>query len=256
MLLLETNTNVHSPRRKLSGSKDKPARVDSHHSGSMTNINSSTRLRSNLLRKLGIPPSSTTTASLSDLKQTKAPRGSLLRNANVERIPLKTDEDPSDNSSPPCSSGTSKVFQAWGSLWTGQPAATVEEPLQSGSLTSHTSILSDDHDERRVHFNDHVQVALIPTRQEYSSRIRRFLWDTPVHMQQQIVRNTLEFTADGWDWQTSLEETEHYFNPHSNEYIHPVHLEIAQMPPEEQELLVPRNYVNPALMVTAPTVPS
>ena len=92
-------------------------------------------------------------------------------------------------------------------------------------------------------------MALIPTRHEYSRRIRKFLWDTPEDMQANIVRNTLEFTADGWDSDAVLEETEHYYNPRNGDYIHPVHLEIAQMPLEEQEDIIPAFYVNPALQV-------
>jgi hypothetical protein len=89
-------------------------------------------------------------------------------------------------------------------------------------------------------------VVPIPMRHDYSNRIRGFLWDTPEAMQESISRNTLEFAADEWDWQKALEEDAHYYNPNTGEYIHPIHLEIAQMPLEEQKLLgVTDTYVNP-----------
>jgi hypothetical protein len=83
-------------------------------------------------------------------------------------------------------------------------------------------------------------------RHDYSNRIRGYLWDTPAAMQESILRNTLEFAADECDWHKAREEDEHYYNPDTGEYIHPIHMEIAQMPLEEQQLLgITDQYVNP-----------
>lgn len=249
MLLIDMDNSVnhHSPRRRISdGSssvKDKPIRVDPR------TTSSSTRLRSNLLRKLGIPPSKQQQQQYPI--GVKHPPRDLLANVKVQRMPLKTDEMDKNIISGRCHSDT--VLQAWGSLFTKQQQQSSSP--SDRSATSRTSIVSmsqSDDSARHVRFDPDVQVALIPTRHEYSRRIAQFLWDSPQNMRSSIVRNTLEFTADGWDWNTVATEEEHYYNPKTGEYIHPVHLEIAQMPPEEQEHICPANYVNPALVTYGP----
>jgi hypothetical protein len=198
----------------------KPVRVSAH------------RLRSNLLRKLGhIPPPTVTPCNYNKLAV------SLLGHAPEERLPLKGYDQEVDIND--------KVFEALGTfLWNQHPPR-----------DHHNSNRSCQHNRpRSVRFHPQVSVVCIPSRHEYSARIGRFLWDSPEQMYRAIARNTLEFRADGWDWKTVLEEEEHIWSPATKEYIHPIHLEIAEMPPEEQELLVPSTYINPVLL-QGPTQP-
>ncbi|CAB9524575.1 expressed unknown protein [Seminavis robusta] len=250
MLLLETDSSVTSLHRSgamiTSGgdngkghddervlNKPEPVR------GVIRRTSSSSRLRSNLLRKLGIPSTPT--------YPQQPRRGSLLRHAKVEKIPLSggeflVEEEARDDSPQSTREAchTTKVLNAMGALWSLQP-------LEQESDTTSTASSSEQH-HHHVHFDPQVSVIPIPTRHDYSNRIRGFLWDTPAQMQTNILRNTLEFSADGWDWNRVLEEDAHYFNPTTCQYIHPIHLEIAKMPFEEQQVLgVSDRYVNPAL---------
>jgi hypothetical protein len=181
---------------------------------------SSTRLRSNLLRKLGICPTTSSSSATATLGvQSESPSNqhaiSLLgNNFKIERHPLKTDD---------------------------------VEDLWSNNNNNNNNNIGSTATRRAVHFDPLVSAVTIPGRHEYSTRISRFLWDSPERMHINIVRNTLEFRADGWDYQAALDLDEHYFSPATQEYIHPIHLEIADMSPEEQALFVPATYVNPAM---------
>jgi hypothetical protein len=223
-MYMDTGTNVLSQSSESSSGvtllrPDKRLRAD------LRARSSSTRLRSNLLRKLGIPQSS---ATMTLRRQQPAPSDihaiSLLgNNFKIERYPLKTNDEDG------CTAN--KVLEAvTAHLWSSQDLNSI------GHATK-----------RAVHFDPLVSVVSIPGRHEYSTRISRFLWDSPERMHISIVRNTLEYRADGWDYMAALDLEEHYFSPATKEYIHPIHLEIADMPPEEQALFVPATYVNPAM---------
>jgi hypothetical protein len=82
---------------------------------------------------------------------------------------------------------------------------------------------------RNLTFNETVSVVHIPRRDEYSKRIQSHLWHTSNSLQENIMRNTIEFAAEGWDWQSVLEEDDYIPCPESGELIHPVHCEIARL---------------------------
>lgn len=66
-----------------------------------------------------------------------------------------------------------------------------------------------------------VRVHTIPTRYEYSARIRGTLWTPPLEMQQNAARNSLEFAAEGWDWRNVANDEDMVIC--SGEKIHPIH---------------------------------
>jgi len=263
---------------------------------------SSARLRTDLLRKLGIPPpgSPVATKDVCDITSTSScaacpePPSILGKHIESYRVPIKTHDGKErpelargssarNSQSKRCRIGggnkagaADKMFQALGSLWTGnsdqeeeEAAAPTEEEVVVGSnSTSSTmcmmleddSSASEEQEEedsptttrRHVHFDTSATVITIPPHTVYSNRIRRTLWESPATMQTNIIRNTLEYTADGWDPEAVVEEEEHYYNPDTKEYIHPVHMEIAtSMSLEEQMAVLPANYVNPATIDTS-----
>ena len=77
---------------------------------------------------------------------------------------------------------------------------------------------------KSVAFENAVTVHQIPTRHEFSGRIRNTLWTNAAEMQRNYNRNVIEFTAENWDYRQCLEE-EHFFVAHNGELIHPVHLQ-------------------------------
>lgn len=65
--------------------------------------------------------------------------------------------------------------------------------------------------------------------------MQQHLWHAREDLQASIMRNTVEYAADGWAWQQVREEEDHLFIG-DGQYIHPVHEEIARLIRREQGL--------------------
>lgn len=76
---------------------------------------------------------------------------------------------------------------------------------------------------KSVSFNNSVKIYRIPSRLDYSERIRNALWVGSTEMQFNYVRNVIEFTAEKWNANYCLEE-EHFVLTEDGELIHPIHL--------------------------------
>ena len=72
-------------------------------------------------------------------------------------------------------------------------------------------------------FNEFVDVISIPTRNEYSQRVKARLWSTAVEIHLNATRNTIEFAADGWDWRSVTEDDQMLRCEETGELIHPIH---------------------------------
>mmetsp|Transcript_14793 Transcript_14793/g.20989 ORF Transcript_14793/g.20989 Transcript_14793/m.20989 type:complete len:324 (-) Transcript_14793:305-1276(-) len=78
---------------------------------------------------------------------------------------------------------------------------------------------------RKLMFSDDVQVVPIPMRSEYSNRIKERMYNGRVELSENAQRNVVEFEAEGWDASTVLDdESQFYKCPLTGELIHPVHL--------------------------------
>jgi hypothetical protein len=77
----------------------------------------------------------------------------------------------------------------------------------------------------RIMFQDEVEVMQIPTRFEYSDRIKSRIWSNRHELQENAERNALEFAAEGWDWRTVTEDEGMYICSVSGELVHPIHLQ-------------------------------
>jgi len=77
----------------------------------------------------------------------------------------------------------------------------------------------------KLRFDDTVQVVPIPTRYEYSNRIKSRIWSNRYELQKNAARNALEFAAEGWEWQTVLEDESMFLCSRSGELVHPIHLQ-------------------------------
>ncbi|KAL3775996.1 hypothetical protein ACHAW5_001811 [Stephanodiscus triporus] len=78
---------------------------------------------------------------------------------------------------------------------------------------------------RRLGFVDEVQVVPIPMRSEYSSRIKERMYSGRVELSENAQRNVVEFEAEGWDATTVLDDENQFYKcPLTGELIHPVHL--------------------------------
>jgi hypothetical protein len=97
-----------------------------------------------------------------------------------------------------------------------------------------TSPAMTDKSSRRIAFQEDVEVVPIPTRYEYSDRIKSRIWSNRHELQENAERNALEFAADGWNWRTVTEDDGMFICSFSGELIHPVHLEHLMQEEREQ----------------------
>ena len=78
---------------------------------------------------------------------------------------------------------------------------------------------------RRLVFHDNVEVVPIPMRSEYSNRIKERMYSGRVELSENAQRNVVEFEAEGWDASTVLDDENQFYKcPLTGELIHPVHL--------------------------------
>lgn len=79
--------------------------------------------------------------------------------------------------------------------------------------------------DRSIQFENEVLVVPIPSRHEYSNRIKKFLWTGTEEISENAERNRTEFASEGWDWHSVLEDDEMYVDSESGELVHPIWLE-------------------------------
>ena len=80
---------------------------------------------------------------------------------------------------------------------------------------------------RGVSFDASVSVKSIPTRNEYSNRIKPYLWSSPEEIQRNARRNIFEFASEHYDWQQAVEDDGMYVHSLTGERIHPIHVQAA-----------------------------
>ncbi len=97
-------------------------------------------------------------------------------------------------------------------------------PVPISPPSSSNSSLATSH-ERTIQFQDEVLVLPIPSRHDYSERIKKFLWSGAEELSETIERNRAEFASEGWDWHSVLEDDEMYVDAKSGELVHPIWLE-------------------------------
>jgi hypothetical protein len=73
----------------------------------------------------------------------------------------------------------------------------------------------------RIAFQDEVDVLPIPTRHEYSDRIKSRIWSNRHELQENAERNAVEFASEGWNWRTVTEDEGMYICSASGELVHP-----------------------------------
>uniref|UniRef100_A0A7S3Q3Z4 Uncharacterized protein n=1 Tax=Chaetoceros debilis TaxID=122233 RepID=A0A7S3Q3Z4_9STRA len=72
-----------------------------------------------------------------------------------------------------------------------------------------------------------VAVVPIPSRLEYSSRMRERLWTSSSDLASNAARNTIEFASEGWNWRNVIEDENMLVHQANGELIHPIHIHNA-----------------------------
>ncbi len=72
-----------------------------------------------------------------------------------------------------------------------------------------------------------VAVVPIPSRLDYSNRIRESMWTTSSELATNATRNTIEFASEGWNWRNVIEDENMLVHQGNGELIHPIHIHNA-----------------------------
>lgn len=83
------------------------------------------------------------------------------------------------------------------------------------------NVLQKDTKRGNVCFDASVKVHPIPARSDYSKRMRSVMWVSPMEIQQNAARNSLEFAAEDWDVSKVVDDEDMIV--YGGERIHPVH---------------------------------
>jgi hypothetical protein len=165
--------------------------------------------RTKLLNRLGMfqqPPALPPTPP--PFRATRVSTASMIRSCALgDSMPIKAQLKGSDNnnsilSSPPPSSATSS----------------------STASTRST-----------VKFNPTVSMIRIPSRYQYSPRIKKCIWSDGYEIKENAERNMIEFEAEGFDWRNVVLDDEMYVDSYNGHLIHPCHVNDYSKENSEEE---------------------
>lgn len=204
--------------------------------------------RTRLLNQLGYfqPPTSKATATATSsssftasTQSTKTPRG---HNPAVELLGGTTfsiiNNNSGGTSSPASSSG--KVLKSGVPFetrlndlpplpsTTTTTNASYSPSLSSQSSMSSTTPATTDNKQtapHHIHFQEVVKVLPIPSRYQYSERIKTCLWNNRYELQEMAQRNLQEFESEGYDWRNVVMDDEMYIDSATGNLIHPCHVD-------------------------------
>jgi hypothetical protein len=76
-----------------------------------------------------------------------------------------------------------------------------------------------------VQFNEIVSGVNIPSRYQYSNRVKKFIWSDRWELQEMAERNMIEFEAEGLDWRNVVLDDDMYIDSINGQLIHPCHFD-------------------------------
>lgn len=189
---------------------------------SATGFRDSQEIRSRLLSRLGIydaPPGMAASASATHQPMTAAQhrRARILRGMGVGYTVFKSPPDGSAHRTP-----LGGVTPSKEPLKTGESSSSLSSSRRHHKKSNSTGALYSDvstnSKSTRIMFQDEVEVMPIPTRHEYSDRIKSRIWSNRHELQENAERNAVEFATEGWNWRTVTEDEGMYICSLSGEF--------------------------------------
>lgn len=112
------------------------------------------------------------------------------------------------------------------SISTSSPSMSVSMTSSSKSSSSSSS----SNKSNRLQFKETVQVLPIPSRYQYSDRIKQCIWSNRYELQEMAQRNLQEFASENYDWRNVVLDEDMYIDASSSgggppQLIHPCHLQ-------------------------------
>jgi hypothetical protein len=153
------------------------------------------QIRARLLNKLGIFDAPATVKNAQPLTAAQHRRLRILRGMGLGHTLHPSPPDGSASRNP---LGDVKPFKE--PLKVGGDNSTGTPPLSSSLSPENLKKTT------RIAFQEDVQVMPIPTRYEYSDRIKSRIWSNRHELQENAERNAIEFASEGWNWQTVTED--------------------------------------------------
>mmetsp|Transcript_11009 Transcript_11009/g.17656 ORF Transcript_11009/g.17656 Transcript_11009/m.17656 type:complete len:242 (-) Transcript_11009:128-853(-) len=79
-----------------------------------------------------------------------------------------------------------------------------------------------------VKFDEKVSVVSIPSRYQYSKRIKGVLWSSKDELAEMAERNIIEYEYEGWDYNNVVLDEEMYVDSATGSLVHPCHFHFAE----------------------------
>jgi len=102
---------------------------------------------------------------------------------------------------------------------------TGSSPCPSFVSSPHSSFASDNPSDHHIHFKDTVSVIPIPSRYQYSDRIKQCMWSNRIELREMAQRNLIEFESEGFDWRNVVVEEDMYIDAANGRLVHPCHVD-------------------------------
>ena len=80
----------------------------------------------------------------------------------------------------------------------------------------------------RVKFNETVDIVSIPSRHQFSNRIKRVYWSSKEEICSNAERNILEYEYEGWDYHNVVLDEDMYIDTATGALVHPCHLSLDE----------------------------
>lgn len=102
--------------------------------------------------------------------------------------------------------------------------------INSDSVESCKQQQQEHQQHHHIHFKDTVSVMPIPSRYQYSDRIKQRIWSNRIELREMAQRNMIEFESEGFDWRNVVLEEDMYIDASNGNYIHPCHVHRSYYP--------------------------